>query len=144
MERPIFMRWLKVYAVGGAIITSGFLLFKYSRPTDEELIQRFSPEVRRDYERNKKLREDEQRELMKIVQQSAESKDPIWKAGPLEAPWERGNQNNTVLERAKRQDVERREREELDTVKHNLDIIQQQSLDTNEGNAGNRPWWKLW
>lgn len=150
MERPLFMRWLRVYAVGGAIIGSGVLLYKYSRPTDEELINKFSPEVRREYERNKRLRQEEQRELMKIVQESAESKDPIWKTGPLESPFERGNKNssypnNTILERAKRQEVERREREEMDSMRQNLQTLQQQKQQgEDDRNDGKKSWWKIW
>lgn len=141
------MRWAKVYIVGGAIIGSGVLLYKYSRPTDEELINRFSPEVRKEYERNKNLRQEEQKELMKIVQQSASSKDPIWKTGPLESPFERGNttpySSNAILERAKRQDVERREREEMDIVRQNLQTLHKQQQE-EESLKTNKPWWKVW
>lgn len=147
MERSLFMRWAKVYAMGGGIIGSGVLLYKYSRPTDEELISRFSPEVRREYESNKRLRQEEQRQLMKIVQESSGSKDPIWKTGPLESPFERGNnssyETNTVLERAKRQDIERHEREEMDSVRQNLQTLQKQQLE-DQNKKANKPWWKLW
>lgn len=148
MERSLFWRWVRVYAVGGSIVGSGLLLYKYSRPTDEELISKFSPEVRREYEANKKLREEEQRELIKIVQESANSKDPIWKTGPLQSPFERGNlgsySNNTVLERAKRQQLERREQEEIDRVRQNLEALKEQQRQEKEDKKANKSWWKLW
>ncbi|KAK5961269.1 Cbp4p PWA37_001802 [Arxiozyma heterogenica] len=148
MERSLFWRWVRVYIVGGSIVGSGLLLYKYSRPTDEELISKFSPEVRREYEANKKLREEEQRELIKIVQESANSKDPIWKTGPLQSPFERGNlgsySNNTVLERAKRQQLEKREQEEIDKVRQNIEALKEQQRQEKETKKANKSWWKFW
>lgn len=62
---------------------------KYTTPTDEELIARFSPEVRANYEKNKLLRQKEQEELMKIVRQTSQSNDPIWKTGKIASPFEK-------------------------------------------------------
>lgn len=89
MERPLWYRWAKIVVYGAGIVTSGVLLFKYTVPTDEELISRFSPEVRAQYEKNRALRQKEQEELMKIVQKTAASNDPIWKAGPIGSPFEK-------------------------------------------------------
>lgn len=148
MERSLFWCWVRVYIVGGSIVGSGLLLYKYSRPTDEELISEFSPEVRREYEANKKLREEEQRELIKIVQESANSKDPIWKTGPLQSPFERGNlgsySNNAVLERAKRQQLEKREQEEIDKVRQNIKALKEQQRQEKETKEANKLWWKFW
>lgn len=89
LERPLWVRWARVFVVGGCIIGTGVLLFKYTTPTDEELIARFSPEVRANYEKNKALRQKEQQELMLIAQETAKSNDPIWKAGRIKSPFEK-------------------------------------------------------
>lgn len=88
-ERPMWFKWARILFTGASIIGTGVLLFKYTVPTDEELIARFSPEVRADYERNKALRRKEQEELMKIVQKTAASNDPIWKTDQIKSPLER-------------------------------------------------------
>lgn len=148
MERSLYWRWVRVCAVGGSIIGSGILLYKYSRPTDEELIGKFSPEVRREYEANKKLREEEQRELIKIVQKSSKSKDPIWKTGPLQSPFERGNltsySNSAVLAKAERQQAERHEQEEIDKVRQKLQILKDQQRQEEEAKKTSKSWWNFW
>lgn len=92
-EKPLWYRWARVGFVGASIITTGVLLFKYTTPSDEELIARFSPEVRRDYERNRELRQREQQELMKNAQLTAASNDPIWKTGRISSPWDKDTKN---------------------------------------------------
>lgn len=89
MEKPLWYRWARVYVTGFSIVATGVLLFKYTVPTDEELIARFSPDIRADYERNKALRQKEQQELMSVVQETMRSNDPIWKAGKIKSPFER-------------------------------------------------------
>lgn len=89
MERPLWVRWARVFVTGGCIIGTGVLLFKYTTPTDEELIAKFSPEVRANYEKNKALRQKEQQELMRIAQETAKSDEPIWKAGKIKSPFEK-------------------------------------------------------
>ncbi|GEQ69332.1 hypothetical protein JCM33374_g3003 [Metschnikowia sp. JCM 33374] len=76
-------KWVRMLTAGGSIVGTGVLLFKYTVPTDEELIARFSPEIRAEYERSKALRQKEQQELMKIAQETAKSNDPIWKTGKI-------------------------------------------------------------
>lgn len=78
-----------MWVTGFSIIATGVILYKYTVPTDEELIAKFSPEIRADYERNKALRQKEQQELMKIVRETSQSSDPIWKTGPLLSPFEK-------------------------------------------------------
>lgn len=89
LQQRVWYRWARVYFTGSCIIGFGVLCFKYTVPTDEELIARFSPEVRADYERNKELRHKEQEELMKIVKQTSASNDPIWKTGYIKSPFEK-------------------------------------------------------
>ena len=88
----IQMTWPKLGRMllyGGGIIGTGVLLFTYTVPTDEQLIAAFSPEVRANYEKNKALRQKEQEELMKIVQETSKSNDPIWKTGKIASPFEK-------------------------------------------------------
>ncbi|EGW30904.1 uncharacterized protein SPAPADRAFT_68133 [Spathaspora passalidarum NRRL Y-27907] len=91
--KPLWYRWARVYFAGGCIIGTGVLLYNTIRPSEEDLIASFSPEVRRDYERNKALRELEQQRLMEIVKQTAKSDEPIWKTGPIGSPFEKDQRN---------------------------------------------------
>lgn len=93
MEKPLWYRWARIGVVGSSIVGAGVLLFKYTTPTDEQLVARFLPEIRRDYERNRELRQLEQQELMKVAQATAASSDPIWKTGKIPNPWERDTRN---------------------------------------------------
>ena len=70
---------------------TGVLFWYTIRPTDEQLIARFSPEVKADYERNKELRQQEQKRLIEIVKETSSSSDPIWKAGPIGFHLKRNN-----------------------------------------------------
>ena len=77
--RPLWYRWARVGFYGGAIIATGVVLFKYTTPTDEQLIASFSPEVRAEYEKSRELRQKEQQAL----------NDPIWKTGSIKSPFEK-------------------------------------------------------
>lgn len=89
MTKPLWYRWARVYVTGFSIVATGVLLYNYTVPTDEELIARFLPENRANYERNRKLRQLEQQELMRIAQETAASKDPVWKTGKIQLPFEK-------------------------------------------------------
>lgn len=73
---------------GGGIVGLGVFLFKFTVPTEEELLQKMSPEIRAQVERNRELRQQEQAMLMEIVKKTADSDQPIWKTGELYNPWE--------------------------------------------------------
>ncbi|CCC67252.1 hypothetical protein NCAS_0A06940 [Naumovozyma castellii] len=154
MERPLWFRWLKVYALGGVIIGSGVLLFKYTTPSDEQLIKSLSPELRLQYEKERNLRQAEQEELMKIVRNTAESKDPIWKTGPIQSPWERnpagtsenGNGIQNIDDHFQRLNAEKAQREELDRIRQKMDTLKQDSQRKTESiiNGRTKSWWKFW
>ncbi|KAK6459129.1 uncharacterized protein RJT20DRAFT_132274 [Scheffersomyces xylosifermentans] len=91
--KPLWYRWARVYFAGSCIIGSGVVLYIYTTPTDEQLIAQFSPEIREEYEKNRELRQKEQDELMRIVRQTSQSKDPIWKTGPIGSPFEKEQRN---------------------------------------------------
>lgn len=83
------MLMLKQTAIwGGGIVGLGVFLFKFTVPTEEELLQKMSPEIRAQVERNRELRQQEQAMLMEIVKKTADSDQPIWKTGELYNPWE--------------------------------------------------------
>lgn len=89
MTKPLWYRWARVWVTGFSIVGTGVLLYNYTVPTDEELIAKFSPEIRANYERNKALRQKEQEELMKIARETAKSNDPIWMTGKIASPFEK-------------------------------------------------------
>lgn len=142
MEKPLWYRWARVWVTGGAIIGTGLLLFKYTVPTDEQLIARFSPEIRADYERNKALRQREQQELMKIVQETAKSDDPIWKTGRIMSPFEKDTRgvdprlvNKTQFFSDQEMDKKKQEVELA-----NVEVLETEALLTQ----AKKLWWRLW
>lgn len=112
-QKPLWYRWTRVGVVGFSIIATGSLLFKYTVPTDEQLIAKFSPEIRAEYERNREIRQKEQQELMKIARETAASDDPIWKTGRIKSPFEKDGRNTDP----KLVDIEKYNRERGDEFK---------------------------
>ncbi|AQZ13045.1 CBP4 (YGR174C) [Zygosaccharomyces parabailii] len=147
METPLWIRWLKVWGYGGLIVATGCLLFKYTTPTDEQIINSLSPELRMQYEREKSLRQAEQQELMKIVKRTAESDDPIWKTGSIQSPFENSNapqiKNRQQFEKLKADQVQR---EELKRINEELAKIRQETSTGTKQIVDERSkgWWKFW
>ncbi|SCV03471.1 LAMI_0H08416g1_1 [Lachancea mirantina] len=143
MPSPLFYRWVKVYVTGGAIIGTGLLLFKYTTPSDEELIKALSPELRLQYEREKKLRQAEQQELMKIVQETAKSDKPIWDTGPIQSPWERNasGESRDQFQRVKASEIQK---DELKRIRDELGHIRESSVQKTQEQVQQRSWWKPW
>lgn len=146
MEKSVLIRWLKVWAAGGGIIGSGLLLFKYTTPTDQELINSLSPELRDQYYKQKNLRQEEQRRLIEIVKQTSQSKDPIWKTGPFDAPWA-GKQNmKEVFDDIEKKDAFNKQKQDLEEIMLDLDALRRESeLKTQQIVEEKRKnWWKFW
>lgn len=148
MERPLWVRWLRVWAVGGVIIGGGALLFKYTTPTDEELINSLSPELRLQYERERSLRQAEQQELMKIVKETSQSDRPVWDTGAIESPWERKtspqSKSRAQFEKLKAEQVQK---QELEKIREELAEIRQQTASETSrivGEKNEKSWWRIW
>lgn len=139
---PVWMRWARVYAYGFGIIGFGVLLYKYLTPTEEQLIERFSPEVRAHYEHNKALRQQEQRELIEIVKRTSESNDPIWKTDKIKSPFERDGRgvDPKLVDRTQffkdKEDAKRKQEVE----RANADLADVEQLVSKS----KKSWWKFW
>ncbi|BAO39500.1 Assembly factor CBP4 [Kluyveromyces marxianus] len=144
MSSSGFLRWGKVFAAGGSIVLAGVLLFKYTTPTDEQLIQALSPELRLQYERERNLRQAEQQELMKIVQQTMKSNDPIWKSGSVENPWEKDNGSRATKDQFQRMKADQVQKEELERIRQELGKIRTESLNETDKIVSKKSWWSLW
>ncbi|ODV64507.1 Cbp4p [Ascoidea rubescens DSM 1968] len=138
---PLWARWARVYATGGAIVGVGVLLYKYASPTDEQVIAGFSPEVRANYEKNKELRRREQEELMKIVQKTAASNDPIWMTGPLSSPFEPGKKNKDWFEEIEKKLAQDRQKQELEKAKKEAEEFNNDSIAVQE-NTKSKGWFR--
>lgn len=140
--RPIWLRWVRVFAVGGAITASGFLLYTFTTPTDEQLVARFSPEIRAEYERNRELRQREQQELMKIAKETSDSNEPIWRTGKIKSPFERDTRGiDPKL-------VNIRNFEQEQALKYQQEQLQKSTAQLQETEAllkeKKSKWWKFW
>ncbi|CAR21514.1 Assembly factor CBP4 [Lachancea thermotolerans] len=143
MDKPLWLRWLRVYIAGGAIIGVGAVLFKYTTPTDEELINSLSPELRLQYERERQLRQAEQKELMNIVRETAKSDDPIWKTGAINSPWEK-NSSEQSREQFQRVKAEEIQKEELQRIRQELQQIRADSVAKTQEEVKKSAGWKFW
>ncbi|CCH40597.1 Assembly factor CBP4 [Wickerhamomyces ciferrii] len=134
MEKPLWYRWARVYAVGASIVGFGVVAYLYATPTDEELINRLSPELRAQYERERGLRRKEQEELIKIVKQTSASQDPIWMTGPIKSPLENhGTQLADVKQQYEKQVAEQKQLQEIEQIRAELEETQRKTkLETEE------------
>ncbi|KAK6460537.1 hypothetical protein DFJ63DRAFT_289921 [Scheffersomyces coipomensis] len=138
--KPLWYRWARVYFAGTCIIGSGVLLYKYTTPTDEELIAAFSPEIRAEYEQNKAARKREAEELFKIMKQTSSSNDPIWKTGPIGSPFEKDQRNlsQTLIdyEQFKKDSGNDFKKDEIEQAK--LQLIETEKLKQQQKSSS---WW---
>jgi hypothetical protein len=140
MDKPLWYRWARVYATGFGIVMTGVLLFKYTTPTEEQLINSLSPELRAQYEREKGLRRKEQEELMKIVQQTAASNDPIWMTGPIKSPWDKDNKMENLKEKYEKELAEQDQMKELEKVQRELELAQEKTRKETNDQLKKRTW----
>lgn len=139
--KPLWYRWARVYFAGGCLVGTGVLFWYTIRPPDEQLIARFSPEVKADYERNKELRQQEQKRLIEIVKETSSSSDPIWKAGPIGSPFEK-EQRNLSMELVDAELFHKTKHEEQQ--KQEIDRANEESKEAERLMQQNKkPWWKF-
>ena len=124
MSSPTMMMIKHSVIWGGGIIGLGVLLFKFTVPTDEELLSRMSPEIRAQVEKNRELRQREQELLMEIVKKSSKSNEPIWKTGDLYNPWE-GTGGKIIIDKValEREQADNKQMKELDKLKEQAEAL---------------------
>ncbi|WLF76925.1 assembly factor cbp4 [Lodderomyces elongisporus] len=143
-EKPLWYRWARVYFAGGCLVGLGVVLYKTIRPTDEELISRFSPEIRAEYERNKELRQKEQQRLMEIVKKTSASTDPIWKTGPIGSPLEK-DQRNLSMQLVDQELFHKTKEEEKQKAEINKSVEESKEVERLlRENKNQKSWWKFW
>ncbi|CAK9435752.1 uncharacterized protein LODBEIA_P04550 [Lodderomyces beijingensis] len=145
-QKPLWYRWARVYFAGGCLVGLGVVLWYTIRPTEEQLIASFSPEIRADYERNKALREQEQQRLMEIVKQTSASNDPIWKAGPIGSPFEKTQRNlnmelidSELFHKQRAEDAQKAEIHKGVEKNEEVERLLQEKRQKEQKN-----WWKFW
>lgn len=73
---------LKASIGGGSIIGFGYLLMKYTTPSDDELIAKLSPELRAKYEEQKEAKREQNRLIYERIQREGYSDKPAWMNEP--------------------------------------------------------------
>lgn len=118
MSSPTRIMLKQTLIWGGGIIGLGVFLFKFTVPTDEELLSRMSPEIRAQVEKNRELRQQEQQMVMEIAKKTAASDKPIWQTGELYNPWE-GTGNKMLVDKVnfEKEQAENKLKNELEALK---------------------------
>ncbi|ODV80973.1 assembly factor CBP4 [Suhomyces tanzawaensis NRRL Y-17324] len=138
--KPLWYRWARVYFTGSCIVGTGVVLYKYTTPTDEELIAAFSPEIRAEYERNRELRQKEQAELMRIAKITSQSNDPIWKTGPIGSPFEKDqrNLNQQLIDYEQTRRESGNDQKRIEIAQAEQDLIEAENLAKKKSS-----WWRI-
>ncbi|KAK9480996.1 hypothetical protein V1514DRAFT_64394 [Lipomyces japonicus] len=113
---------IKMLFSGTGIIGVGFLLYNTTVPTEEQLVSKFSPEIKQKYYQEKQFRSGSQEDhLYDLIRSNAESSRPAWMLSDhVEAPCvtrerDRASWNSQALAHAQRA-AERRMRAEQDRL----------------------------
>ncbi|KAK9376656.1 uncharacterized protein V1513DRAFT_439313 [Lipomyces chichibuensis] len=72
--------YLKMLFVGTGVVGLGVVLYSKTVPTEEEVVAKFSPEVRQKYYQEKAFREasEPDNKLYELVRSNAQSSRPVW------------------------------------------------------------------
>ncbi|KAK4181435.1 hypothetical protein QBC36DRAFT_318067 [Triangularia setosa] len=85
--------WTKMLVAGGGVVWGGPALVRYLQPTDEELFQKYNPELQKRSLERRYEREKEFDDFVVKLKEQAKSDKPIW---ILQAEEEKANAANTV------------------------------------------------
>ncbi|KAL1990939.1 hypothetical protein VTN49DRAFT_5443 [Thermomyces lanuginosus] len=102
--------WLKMTGVGIVVCVGGPLFVQSIRPTEEELIQRYNPELRKQSLENRERREREFDEYVNRLKQWSKSDKSIWFAAKEQQELERAQ---AAARGARAQEEERIQREAM-------------------------------
>ncbi|KAK3990299.1 hypothetical protein QBC44DRAFT_65726 [Cladorrhinum sp. PSN332] len=70
--------WTKMFIAGGAVCVGGPALVRYVQPTDEELFQRYNPELKKRSLERRFERETEFDDFVVKLKEQSKSSKPIW------------------------------------------------------------------
>ncbi|KAK4200617.1 hypothetical protein QBC40DRAFT_306587 [Triangularia verruculosa] len=70
--------WTKMLVVGGGVVWGGPALVRYLQPTDEELFQRYNPDLQKRSLERRYEREKEFDDFVVKLKEQAKSDKPIW------------------------------------------------------------------
>ncbi|EAS27479.3 assembly factor CBP4 [Coccidioides immitis RS] len=71
-------KWTKMITVGAVVCVGGPMFVNYVRPTEEELFQRFNPELQKRNLANRDKRQQEFDEFVTKLKEYSKSDKPIW------------------------------------------------------------------
>lgn len=96
-------RWVQFLSYAGIMVASGVIFTKYFVPSDEKFLNELSPELKRQYEAEKAIRERAQTITKQRAEQTAD--DPAW----LRSAEAMRRFDKQIMEQARREiDAERR------------------------------------
>ncbi|KAK9471499.1 uncharacterized protein V1510DRAFT_404183 [Dipodascopsis tothii] len=80
----VFTSWLRTTAYGAGIVGFGVWCWIYTTPSDEELLNSLSPEIRAKYDESLKTKSERQRAFANLIKANVESGLPAWQLVPSE------------------------------------------------------------
>ncbi|KAK9235069.1 hypothetical protein V1525DRAFT_411085 [Lipomyces kononenkoae] len=82
------LMYVKMLFAGTGIVGLGFYLYKNTVPTEEEVVSKFSPEVRQKYYQEKKFQDasEHDNKLYELIQSNAQSSRPAWMISETNEP----------------------------------------------------------
>ncbi|KAJ1952524.1 assembly factor cbp4 [Dispira parvispora] len=86
--------WTKAFVYSVGLVGSGYLIMRTTTPTEEQIYQRLSPELKKRADEFRKEQPVKQHQLVELLKQNMESDKPVWEAQPLKTDQqERTNPN---------------------------------------------------
>lgn len=82
--------WIKGGIAGSSVVGLGVVCFIFTTPTDDELIKKFSPELRQKYHDERERREFVGQWAYKEAVKTSKTDDPVWMTGEIPNGMSRG------------------------------------------------------